>query len=340
MPPVVSSRSDVSTVSVRADGVVDDGRAVLQPVAPAPRGERRGADAARDLRDEFVGRGGQHGVRAEPGGELGPGAGPRRRPHLDGPGTGAAAARSPRTRACPSRTPGPARAPAGGASRMERSETLTGSASTAASSVTPSGMANSWEGCAAKRSACAPAAAAQFPRWIEAGRSPERKLRHHGYRPSRHASQGGSMPRGNAGQPRVEHDPLAGVEPPPDGLVAEHVREGHQRGERVVARAVQQDLLHVGTAQAGEGGLDAHPVRRRAAAAPRRPRRGRARGGRRTHAGPPGRRWSRPPRARGCAGIRAPSRSTSLTGPPLLTLLHRGSSTYQAAQPGPPGVAA
>src|SRR5215469_7018469 len=79
---------------------------------------------------------------------------------------------------------------------MERSETLTGSASTAASSQTPSGMANSWEACAAKRSACAPAAAAQFPRWIEAGRAPARKLRHHGYRPSRHASHGGSTPRG------------------------------------------------------------------------------------------------------------------------------------------------
>src|SRR6516225_7174355 len=79
---------------------------------------------------------------------------------------------------------------------MERSETLTGSASTAASSETPSGMANSWDACAAKRSACAPAAAAQFPRWIEAGRLPERKLRHHGYRPSRQAPHGGSTPRG------------------------------------------------------------------------------------------------------------------------------------------------
>jgi hypothetical protein len=43
----------------------------------------------------------------------------------------------------------------------------------------------------------------------------------------------------------------------------EHVREGHQRGERVVAGAIQQDLLHVGAAQAGERGLDAHPVRGR-----------------------------------------------------------------------------
>ena len=66
-----------------------------------------------------------------------------------------------------------------------------------------------------------------------------------------------------ARQPRVEHDALAGIRPAPDDLVAEHVREGHQRRERVVAGAVQQDLLHVGAAQAREGRLDAHPVRGR-----------------------------------------------------------------------------
>ena len=49
----------------------------------------------------------------------------------------------------------------------------------------------------------------------------------------------------------------------PDHLVPEHVREGHQRRERVVAGAVQQDLLHVRAAQAREGRLDPHPVRRR-----------------------------------------------------------------------------
>jgi len=32
--------------------------------------------------------------------------------------------------------------------------------------------------------------------WIDTGRSPDRKLRHHGYRPSRHATHGGSIPRG------------------------------------------------------------------------------------------------------------------------------------------------
>jgi hypothetical protein len=45
--------------------------------------------------------------------------------------------------------------------------------------------------------------------------------------------------------------------------MAEHMREGHQRGERVVAGAVQQNLLYVGAAQAGKRGLDAHPVRGR-----------------------------------------------------------------------------
>src|SRR5271165_5767158 len=132
---------------------------------------------------------------------------------------------------------------------MERSETPTGSASTAASSEMPPGMANSWDTCAAKRSACAPAAAAQFPRWIEAGTLPERKLRHHGYRPSWQAPHGGSTPRGIAGQPWIEDDALARVQAPPDDLVAEHARKGHERGERVVAGAVQQDLLHVRTAQ-------------------------------------------------------------------------------------------
>ena len=68
---------------------------------------------------------------------------------------------------------------------------------------------------------------------------------------------------GNAGQPRIEDDALACVQAPPDDLMAEHVRKGHERGERVVAGAVQQDLLHVGAAQAGEGRLDAHPVFRR-----------------------------------------------------------------------------
>jgi len=48
-----------------------------------------------------------------------------------------------------------------------------------------------------------------------------------------------------AGQPRVEHDALAGIRAVPDHLVAEHVREGHERRERVVAGAVQEDLLHV-----------------------------------------------------------------------------------------------
>ena len=63
--------------------------------------------------------------------------------------------------------------------------------------------------------------------------------------------------------PQLVGDALACVQAPPDDLVAEHVRKGHEGGERVVAGAVQQDLLHVGTAQAREGRLDAHPVFRR-----------------------------------------------------------------------------
>ena len=59
----------------------------------------------------------------------------------------------------------------GGASRIERSETLTGSASTAASSQTASGTANNWETCAPKHPACAPAAAAQAHPRYQLGRA-------------------------------------------------------------------------------------------------------------------------------------------------------------------------
>jgi len=55
-------------------------------------------------------------------------------------------------------------------------------------------MTNSCEACAANRSACAPAAVAQFPMWIPAGRSPARKLRHHGYRPARQAAHKKASP--------------------------------------------------------------------------------------------------------------------------------------------------
>jgi hypothetical protein len=64
----------------------------------------------------------------------------------------------------------------------------------------------------------------------------------------------------NARQPRVEHHPSAVAHPPSDHLVAQHVRKRHKRGERVVSGAVQQDLLHVGAAKARKRGLHPHPV--------------------------------------------------------------------------------
>src|SRR5215813_498798 len=42
--------------------------------------------------------------------------------------------------------------------------------------------------------------------------------------------------------------------------MSEHMREGHERCERIVAGAIQEDLLDVRTAQAREGRLDAYPV--------------------------------------------------------------------------------
>ena len=66
---------------------------------------------------------------------------------------------------------------------------------------------------------------------------------------------------GHAGEPGVEHHPFVRIRPPPDHLVPEHVRKRHQRGERVVAGPVEQDLLHVGAAQPREGRLHPDPVR-------------------------------------------------------------------------------
>src|SRR5215469_7890394 len=50
----------------------------------------------------------------------------------------------------------------------------------------------------------------------------------------------------SARKPRVQHDPLAGVRTQADSLVPEDVRERHQRRQRIVAGAVEQDLLHIG----------------------------------------------------------------------------------------------
>ena len=77
---------------------------------------------------------------------------------------------------------------------------------------------------------------------------------------------------GGAGQPRVEHDPLADLEPGGLGaerhdlghhLVAEHLRERAQAAHRAVAVAVEveQDLLGVRAADAGEPRAHDQPVR-------------------------------------------------------------------------------
>ena len=66
-----------------------------------------------------------------------------------------------------------------------------------------------------------------------------------------------------AREPGVEHDALAGVGPPRDRLVTEHVREGQQGGQGVVTRPVEEDLLGVRAADPGEDRLAHHPVGRR-----------------------------------------------------------------------------
>ena len=259
VPPVAQQPERGLDCLGRADRVVDDGRAVLQPVALAPRLQRRRPDPAGDLRDELVGRGRQHGVRAEPGGEPGPCARPRRGPYLGGRDTGGEAARSPRTRACPSRKRGRGWPAGGGASRIDRSETLTGSASTAASSRDAVGDGEQLRdvrgealGVRAGRRRAVPdvdgdgqVAGAEVAAPRVAARPASRAWRVDAAGPAR--------------QPRVEHDPLAGVGAAADDLVPEHVREGDQRGERVVPGAVQQDLLHVRAAQARERRLARGP---------------------------------------------------------------------------------
>ena len=67
-------------------------------------------------------------------------------------------------------------------------------------------------------------------------------------------------PAGRAPQPWVEHDPAAVVEPARHGLVPEDVRERDERGEWVVPRAVQEYLLGIGAAQAADHGLAFHPA--------------------------------------------------------------------------------
>ena len=246
----------------RADRVVDDGRAVLQPVAFAPRLERRGADPARDLRDKLVGRGGQHGVSAKAGRKGGSGAGPRRRPHLRG--------------------------------RVEVTDQRDHRERQGARTVDEDGLAlgGRCEQDGAQRDANGVGQHGRLVRDVIGDREQLRNVRRESFgvgpdgrraipdvdRDRQVARAEVAAPGVAAGparltrriyaaggtrQPRVEHHAFARVRAPSDHLVAEHVRKGHERGEGIVPGAVQQDLLYVGAAQAREGRLHAHPVIRR-----------------------------------------------------------------------------
>ena len=79
--------------------------------------------------------------------------------------------------------------------------------------------------------------------------------------PAAQASQTGSMPRVTQPSTGLECRALAvavAVDQVGDDLVAGHERERHDRLE--VARAVPVDGGEVGAADAGEAGLEAHPV--------------------------------------------------------------------------------
>src|SRR5262245_6010342 len=84
----------------------------------------------------------------------------------------------------------------GGRFRTACNETENGSASTASSSRTSSGIAIHIDSCAGTNGANPPVATLLFPVWIPGGMWPRAKLRQIEYCPSRHSRQGGSMPRG------------------------------------------------------------------------------------------------------------------------------------------------
>ena len=155
----------------------------------------------------------------------------------------------------------------GGCKRMVRSDTLAGSASTAASSLISAGRGRA--GPRGRRTArrARRAPTAQLPRCRAGGSTPRSKLRHHGYRPWAHADAGRVDLAGDARQPRVDHDPLGRVARRATDFVAEHVWERQERGQRVVERPVQEDLLGVGSADAGSTWCRTTPSRRQAVSA-------------------------------------------------------------------------
>ena len=123
---------------------------------------------------------------------------------------------------------------------------------------------------AGRRSANPPGASTELPAWMPGARAPSWKRQHRLKSPglARRAQRVEAPHR--ARQPRVEHDPLpgldAGVGPRVlhggDHLVAEHLGERDERGHRRVGRAleVHEDLLDVAAADAGHAGAQHRPL--------------------------------------------------------------------------------
>ena len=122
------------------------------------------------------------------------------------------------------------------------------------------------------RSAHPPVASDDSPVCSPVASGPVWKCSHKLYWPCWQDGQGGSIPRGRAGQPRVQHDALADLETGSLGterlhrrhhLVAHHLREAAQPGHRVVdalVAEVQQGHLRVGAADAREPRAQDGPV--------------------------------------------------------------------------------
>ncbi len=165
---------------------------------------------------------------------------------------------------------------------MPCSDTANGSAKTACSSVIESGTLNSIESCAGISSPKPPGTSLHMPVWMPGARSPFANDQHWLRSPAAHAGQIGVDAARLAREPRVQHDAVPDLEPfglRPERdhvghhLVAHHVRERHEVLHRVVlvvaraavlrreARVVEEDLLRLRAADAGEPRLRHHPVR-------------------------------------------------------------------------------
>src|SRR5438093_8602873 len=79
---------------------------------------------------------------------------------------------------------------------MPCNDTENGSARTACSSVTESGIGMHIDSCAGTSGAKPPVALLLLPVWMPGGIAPRAKLRQIEYWPAAHSGQGGSMPRG------------------------------------------------------------------------------------------------------------------------------------------------